>query len=1400
MVRRFQSDKLLGPEGIDLTDPGAGRHTLVLDLLTVGSGTQLLDGVGGAVALANAPSVDGIVTASATGTGGGVIRVSGAETVATSNPTVSLTIGTDAEITAPNIVVSSLAGAIASASSVSKGGGAVSIGSAAAKVNIMAISDLDILAGAVLKGETISILSTTQETATIVAESAGGGIVDIAGGNATANIDYVATTTIAGSILAEDGAGSISVGSTSMVDVDAEATGDAAGLGAGATSAAKVNLGEADNASSSDDPDAARTLTTLASTAVIRGKLVNVTARLAKLVVQAEATAEAAALGANVDADAIIKIYNDVNVVQEGGSSIAGNTVNLAATTALVDLVADADSDCDCGVGVADSTAEVTYESMASVITENDSQISAIELNVDASQSIDDYDRRAVADVAALGSESTAENGVFNARRVIDWNADVSLLSGTTGFPELVVDGNGFISRAEGVTVDELVEGDTINLTTATEVSVDPISNNEEAGTATLTAATLGAMDGLSAPPSELRGTMGSFSGASAFSKVSIDNKAPLPLIINEINVVNLGATPRVNLVADSVTTNFDITNAIPANTEIIISNTGLNSDTHFAGVINNPLGSVDIFSTNSILDAGGKILATTLMLESTTGAIGSFTDLLEVDLVKADWGPTALVAEAPLDINLDLQGLLRNTDLTESTFNIDSVDAGGDVNLTLGTVLQQTTPLGTNSASVDVKVNTGPVTGYFVHFDSNPAAVATDRDFRVFPDTSASTPVDGSYVFGEIVGDNITVLASDPAAASAKVHLTAKTNVGSAGDIQVLTNGNIDLTEFVGDFRIDSIVSNAGDVRLVSQGIGANIFDVATPGVDDGSTPWVVGNAITLSARGGIGFLNDFLEINSSVESVGLVTALARDGVYLTETTGDLHIDAIASDYEDVVVQVLSGSLFEGHLDASGDYTVDHTSADSATLLMGALVRLTEDVGGGLSGEVYEYLGPDRASVGALNQENYAGADWHQVLDDRADIQGRKIELLVTNGGIGADDNPIEIYGAGSGQEQIQDYRITTAVPKGGHLYADAQDGIYLTEVNKALDVLKVESAQGDVELRVLDSVRDGEDLNLLAAGGTTLLGTVITAGEIFASVGSVTLLVGDDIHIPVGTLVNAAVMIVMKGDDSTEALNNVPSLAADPDKNRGSTIEILGDLTAPDVYISGGPDLDFIQILGTAGINAAGTTTLRGKTGDDRFFVQAVAGTLNIEGDDGADRYYLSSNASKALFSQSGFYFDGVEDPFALLTGTLNHIADTVSINTGDGGAGGGTRDVILVSAGGESTTISGTVDLGTISGLGLAAGGSITFSAPALQTAFVHLGLGSDGDTLQVKSLADNIVLEIFGRAGGRRCHHRRQRQQFPEWHRRHRRILWRWRCRRHPECIRQRHRWARSSHSA
>ncbi len=314
-----------------------------------------------------------------------------------------------------------------------------------------------------------------------------------------------------------------------------------------------------------------------------------------------------------------------------------------------------------------------------------------------------------------------------------------------------------------------------------------------------------------------------------------------------------------------------------------------------------------------------------------------------------------------------------------------------------------------------------GTVTGTYNNFFRPDQGAPDPLNAVVYTDTTVSKPIAGAFDFDQLIASsNVIVKASSALVTDPRIDITAGTDVLGNGYLDFLSNGSIDITEFDGDARLQMVQSNTGDVSIAST-TGA-VYDIRAGAADNGLTPWVIGHSVDLRAAAGsaIGFLDDFLEINSSNQANGDVYALAGTDVYVKETAGDLRLDGITAQEGNVLLITVSGSL----LDAEGDL--------------------------------------------------------------EADIQGTDIDLLIA-GGIGTPTNPVDLHGAGEGQKQ-NSLQLDDAVPGVGRLYVSATNGVNLQEVNATLNVLKVISTSGAVNLWVYDTALAGEDLVLLTSGATQL------------------------------------------------------------------------------------------------------------------------------------------------------------------------------------------------------------------------------------------------------------------------------------------------------------------------
>ena len=185
-----------------------------------------------------------------------------------------------------------------------------------------------------------------------------------------------------------------------------------------------------------------------------------------------------------------------------------------------------------------------------------------------------------------------------------------------------------------------------------------------------------------------------------------------------------------------------------------------------------------------------------------------------------------------------------------------------------------------------------------------------------------------GRTVPGIVAGGNIIVTAANPSPSAAHINVRAVTDILADGHIDVLTNGWILVLEKHGDLRVGDIHSTADDVTLFSP---RRIVDALSDFAAD-----VTGRNITMTAGmnslgeaegvGGIGERSNFLEINVDAAGgpLGVLNAFdfaapVTDGVFLTETEGDMKIDSVTTN-GDASLVTRRGSLVDARNAGAGD------------------------------------------------------------------------------------------------------------------------------------------------------------------------------------------------------------------------------------------------------------------------------------------------------------------------------------------------------------------------------------------------------------------------------------------------------------------------------------------------
>ncbi|KAB2855270.1 MAG: hypothetical protein F9K43_28540, partial [Bauldia sp.] len=275
---------------------------------------------------------------------------------------------------------------------------------------------------------------------------------------------------------------------------------------------------------------------------------------------------------------------------------------------------------------------------------------------------------------------------------------------------------------------------------------------------------------------------------------------------------------------------------------------------------------------------AGDTIILKTgqlLQLESGKSiAIG----LVTVERVTPPPVMKAIVINRREDVDVDVRGML-------------SADAGGDIYLgSEETIRLNTVVAGTEHAGVGtIRIKTG---GSIVN--------------------AASSGVN-------LTGADIILEASQGHIGEASKAVTVS---HATGGLTARAKESIWITAPATDLRVDSIYSAEGDVFLT-----ANAGSIVDALGGDGAK--IVARHVALSAvNGSIGSAGDYLDIDITGDlhapdsadpdagldqaGVGTVTAVAKGGVYLSETEGDMNVRGITATQGDVFLRSDLGSIVD--------------------------------------------------------------------------------------------------------------------------------------------------------------------------------------------------------------------------------------------------------------------------------------------------------------------------------------------------------------------------------------------------------------------------------------------------------------------------------------------------------
>ena len=588
------------------------------------------------------------------------------------------------------------------------------------------------------------------------------------------------------------------------------------------------------------------------------------------------------------------------------------------------------------------------------------------------------------------------------------------------------------------------------------------------------------------------------------------------------------------------------------------------------------------------------------------------------------------------------------------------------------------------------------------------------------------------------------------------ELNLAAFADIGSAGNAldadlyetgvyNATAGGEIFLAETAGDMLVGQIVAG-GDADLTA---AVSILDAGgeANGLAGNPDADVIANSITLSALlGSLGASGDDLDINSSVTSLGMLTASSRRNAYLIETAGDLILNQVGTGEDSTAFIVSPNRILNG-------------GSGLANVISGATRLYAGDDIGTEDNPLY-------TEVAGLEGRSTSGTVWigntgYLTVGGVSEADG-----VQADGGVNiTNSSPVTVV------ETIQAADIVITAGD------DAADGT--VETNDDLIVrsgVTVFSTGGDVILRAGDNLIIETGATVMAAGIIELYGDYNEVGNADAAGGIVDLQ---------GSVIANALEIYGNSDDDTIVLPGLPSgvpatvwmgdgndllyvgSEAIPSANTGGVADSLADLLT--VYGEGGTDTLNVDDSGDEDGNIGTLTDSRITglgmaegivydtveeieinlgSGDDTFNVRSTSvGTrAQINANGGDDSLFVSSDPENGNLDgiRGDVHFDGGD-------GRNNMILS-------DRGNTGGRSDVVLsensISGFGDGVG-SGTITHENINDLELLMGSgddSLTVTG-TLSDGITRLRLGAGDDRVEMRDesvISDGLAV-LFGEAG-------------------------------------------------
>ena len=771
-------------EGVDLVASG-GAQRIFIDMR--GSAISgALTGPGG-VSLSNAVFAqgDGRSRLLVDGFAAGLAGISANASTLNQSSTVRVLINegssaapTRVTSTGGNVTISSRNLWDAAVDSRAGGAGAIASGTAFATANINHTTLTQIgrtsfggAAGALVISAKGSLVATATEVARSAASATtvGGGAFASANADAVVNLRGTNSITFGAGTLVTAGANITALASSSHTALSTMAVA-AGGFGVSA------NAGE--NGGGTFVTASGTFVEVAARARLVAPGVIDLGAQILNGRLESSARTDSGAAGGDSDARSRVEQAETVGVFVRASAVVDGATaVRLRANPSGNLLLAKSSANLAAAVGDTDAQATELSNLVTQVTTEAGSLIRTSALSVDAGAAgAGQQVLTPVADRsgALIDTGVPTRTPVDNWQSLITFNGNVRLLRDPAANVALVVNAAGIVTTARGVRV-EGGNGVGYNAGADGVITLDTIAPVGD-GSAVFAAA-------------QIAGTGGVWTVEKGVGSVSIVNESTARLVLGNVNAVwspLTSATPAVRInVGDAAGFKFDVVTVYDVNPAAVSDDAVVRviaqGDVELGGVINNPLGLVQVRAAGSIQQGkAGLIVAGRVELEA--GRDLGDKALLQVKLVRADSREPVLSLSAGRDIHLAASVAKRDLVPGPVEVSIPVLRAGGVIELTVSDAVIEDVIPATHGAGITVGAVSSAINNAAI---GNAGAISTPALYREFyyPDSAGPGLVspDVRGVFGQRsgFGDATWNFLAIPAGASiTAVPQSAKTTV----------------------------------------------------------------------------------------------------------------------------------------------------------------------------------------------------------------------------------------------------------------------------------------------------------------------------------------------------------------------------------------------------------------------------------------------------------------------------------------------------------------------------------------------------------------------------------------------------------------------------------------------